>query len=85
MKIKLIDNWTDCWRFASVRTLGLGTAIPGLIELFPDQALHIWALLPEDMKRVVPDRYVLWYTLAVVAASFLARIIRQDKLHEKTD
>lgn len=85
MKIKLIDNWKDAWRFSSVRVLGLGTVVPGLIEMFPDQALRIWALLPEDMKRVVPDRYVLWYTLAVVGASFVARIIRQDKLHENSD
>lgn len=65
-KIRLIDNWRDCWRFTSVQIAALLAVLDAGYEYMP------------VLKQYLPPQWVTVMALAIIAA----RIIRQSKLHE---
>lgn len=72
--MKLIDEWRQAWRFASVWASGVGFSV-----------LTVWAIMPPAVRDVVPD----WIEVVVGGLLFggvlLARLTKQPKLKEKTD
>jgi hypothetical protein len=70
--MKLIDEWRDAWRFASVWASGAGIAV-----------LTAWNMMPFAVRDAVPD----WIEVAVGGALwgivFLTRVTAQPKTQEK--
>ena len=80
IKLELIEDWRNFWRFWSVRLGIVGSAITGVLIAFPDVALSAWAMMPADLKSVIPERYMPLIGVGIFVASLVARAIKQSKL-----
>ena len=83
IKLELIEDWRNFWRFWSVRLGIIGSAITGVLIAFPDVALSAWAMMPADLKAAIPERYMPLIGVVVFVASLIARAIKQTKLEPK--
>ena len=83
IKLELIEDWRNFWRFWSVRLGIIGSAITGVLIAFPDVALSAWAMMPGDLKAAIPERYMPLIGVVIFVASLVARAIKQTKLEQK--
>ena len=83
IKLELIEDWRNFWRFWSVRLGVIGSTITAWLIAFPDHALYVWAMLPADLKAYLPERYMPLFGVAVFVLSLVARAIKQTKLEPK--
>lgn len=83
IKLELIEDWRNFWRFWSVRLGIVGSAITGVLIAFPDVALSAWAMMPADLKAAIPERYMPLVGVVIFVASLIARAIKQTKLEPK--
>lgn len=83
IKLELIEDWRNFWRFWSVRLGIVGSAITGVLIAFPDVALSAWAMMPADLKSAIPERYMPLIGVIIFVASLIARAIKQTKLEPK--
>ena len=83
IKLELIEDWRNFWRFWSVRLGIVGSAITGVLIAFPDVALSAWAMMPADLKSAIPERYMPLIGVGIFVASLIARAIKQSKLEQK--
>ena len=80
LKLHLIEDWRNFWRFWSVRLGIVGSAVTAVLIAFPDVALSAWAMMPADLKAVIPERYMPLIGVGIFVASLIARAIKQSKL-----
>lgn len=80
IKVKLINNWKDAWRFWSVRLSALGAAILTMVDLAPGAIASVWTQLPRTITDSLPDDMIKWIGIGLIVASPLARVIRQSSL-----
>ena len=66
--MKLVENWKDAWKWFSVQAMFASGAILGT-----------WAMLPADLKDNIPDDFVTYCTMAVLALGILGRLVPQSK------
>lgn len=64
--MKLVDNWRAAWKWFSVQAMALAIAVQAT-----------WANLPPDLKHSVPDAYVTYGTLALLALGIIGRLVSQ--------
>ena len=83
IKLELIEDWRNFWRFWSVRLGIVGSAITGVLIAFPDVALSAWAMMPADLKSAIPEHYMPLIGVVIFVASLIARAIKQTKLEPK--
>ena len=83
IKLELIEDWRNFWRFWSVRLGIVASAITGVLIAFPDVALSAWAMMPADLKSAIPERYMPLIGVVIFVASLIARAIKQTKLEPK--
>ena len=83
IKLEIIEDWRNFWRFWSVRLGIIGSAITGVLIAFPDVALSAWAMMPADLKAAIPERYMPLIGVVIFVASLIARAIKQTKLEQK--
>ena len=83
LKLELIEDWRNFWRFWSVRLGIIGSAITGVLIAFPDVALSAWAMMPADLKSAIPEHYMPLIGVVIFVASLIARAIKQTKLEPK--
>lgn len=83
--MQLIRDWRKAWKFWSIRLGLIGTALTSIFLASPEAALYAWALLPEDIKTHMPPEVVKYMGIAILAGSFVARIIKQPKLEKKNE
>lgn len=69
----------------SVRLGAAGALIGVWAQSFPDAALHAWAMLPPDIKDILPANIVAMISPALVVLAILSQYVRQPKLKEKAD
>lgn len=69
--MKLIKEWRQAWRFASVWASGVGFS-----------ALTAWGLMPHAVREAVPDWIEIAIGGALFAVVFLARVTAQPKVQE---
>lgn len=81
-RLELISNWRDWWRFWSVRLQLAGVFLLGLLEAFPNAAISVWSVMPADIRAEIPADAIQWLGYAIIVAGIIARVIRQDKLHD---
>ena len=82
IKLELIEDWRNFWRFWSVRLGIVGSAITGVLIAFPDVALSAWAMMPADLKLLIPLQYMPLIGVVVFALSIVARLVKQKNLHK---
>lgn len=83
VKLQLIEDWRNFWRFWSVRLGIVGSAVTAVLIAFPDVALSAWAMMPADLKAAIPERYMPLIGVVIFVASLIARAIKQTKLEPK--
>ena len=83
IKLELIEDWRNFWRFWSVRLGIIGSAVTGVLIAFPDVALSAWAMMPADLKSAIPEHYMPLIGVVIFVASLIARAIKQTKLEPK--
>lgn len=66
MKVKLVDNWRNSWKWFSMQCM----AAAGTIQT-------TWALLSDDMKASVPPHWVSYLTIIVLALGVFGRLVSQ--------
>jgi len=60
---------------------GAGTAALGLALVLPETALRLWTdVVPDELKAVLPPETGLQISLFLMAASIVAKFIRQKDL-----
>lgn len=82
MKLKLIPDWRNWWRFWSLRLGALGTALAAWLIASPEAALAAWAALPQDLKAFIPPDYMPFIGVGLFVLSMFARVTKQEKLPE---
>jgi hypothetical protein len=80
MKPQLVPDWRLIWRHWSFRLGVIGTALTSLFLAVPDLALQVWLAMPDDLKAVIPQRYMPFVGVAIMGLSFVAKFIKQAKL-----
>lgn len=80
MKPQLVEHWRLVWRTWSFRLGVIGTVLTSLLLASPDLALQVWAMMPDDLKATIPQRYTPFIGVAIMALSFVAKFIKQAKL-----
>jgi hypothetical protein len=83
LKLQLIEDWRNFWRFWSVRLGIVGSAVTAVLIEFPDVALSAWARMPPYLKAPIPERYMPLIGVVIFVASLVARAIKQTKLEPK--
>lgn len=78
--MKVIPDWKKSWRFWSVQLSVVGTALTSILVAFPDAAVQAWAVVPADLRNMIPPAYLPLIGVGVFAMSIVARILKQDKL-----
>jgi hypothetical protein len=81
----LIAEWRKFYKFWSIQLGVIGTAITGYLIASPEAALFAWGLMPADLKEAIPPQFTPLIGVFVFVASMLARLVKQKKLHAKTD
>ena len=69
----------------SVRLGAAGALVGVWAQSFPDAALHAWAMLPTDIKNILPPTVVEMISPALVVLAILSQYVRQPKLKDKAD
>jgi hypothetical protein len=68
MKLRLVDNWRNLWKAASVQVLALGAVLPELLQLLADNSdLMVW----------FDDGYKSGIRLTCMVAALLLRPVKQ--------
>lgn len=82
-KPELIEDWRQSWRLWSVRLSVVGAAIMGVFTAWPDSALYLWGAMPEEVRALIPQRFVSAIALFVFVMSTASRIIKQRPKNER--
>ena len=68
MKIRLVEDWRQAWRWFSVQAIAIVTAF-----------LAVWAVFPEDLKAVLPAGWTKAVAIAVLLIGLLGRLVQQPR------
>jgi hypothetical protein len=80
MKGVFIADIKQFFKFWSVRIDMIALAFSGWFLAFPDSALTVWNMFPQDLKTAIPDGWVRVISVGLLVLSLIARSIRQNKL-----
>jgi hypothetical protein len=64
--MKFVDDAKQAWRWFSVQAMTLALAIQGA-----------WEVIPADMRASIPQSYVTYTTLALLALGIGGRLLKQ--------
>lgn len=80
LKPQLVTHWRLVLRQWSFWLGVVGTALTSALLAFPDLALQVWLMMPDDLKRTIPERYTPFIGVGIFALSLIAKFIKQAKL-----
>jgi hypothetical protein len=66
--MKLVDDFKSAWRWFSVQAMFLAFVLQGA-----------WEAVPADMKASIPQQYVTYITLFLLAMGIAGRLVKQEK------
>lgn len=66
--MKLVDDARRAYRWFSIQAMALALAIQGA-----------WEVIPADMKAGIPQQYVTWLTLGLLALGIAGRLVKQGE------
>lgn len=77
LREQLIEDARRAWRFWSLRFGAAALALQSLVLAAPDSALQAWAVLPEELKALLPVHWVNVVAAVLTAAGLVARVVKQ--------
>lgn len=80
--MKLIDNIKKWPKYWSVRLSAIGASLLYLTLLMPDVIFKSWAVLPDDIKAMLPTNWTQYIALILWGLAITASAIKQTKLHK---
>lgn len=66
MKLRLVDDWKQAWKWISVNCMVLATALQGA-----------WMGVPEDLRGSMPHNIINLITIAILALGLAGRLVKQ--------
>lgn len=66
--MKLVEDAKGAWRWFSMQCMAGALAIQGA-----------WEVIPADMKSSIPQQYVTWLTLGLLAFGMVGRLVKQGE------
>lgn len=82
MKNKKLDK---AYRFWSLHFVTFNAIAAGTFLAFPDAVLSAWAMLPAELKAVIPAGFMPFVAVLVFAVSVMARLAHIEKTNRKND
>lgn len=82
---QLVEDWRDSWRFWSVRLGVVGSVVTSVLIAFPDVALSVWSVMPDDIKAMIPERYTPIIGVVIFVTALIARVLKQPGLDNVKD
>src|SRR5687768_4073223 len=79
-RIALVEHWRLIFRQWSLWLGVIGTAVTSALLASPELALQVWAMMPPDLKAMIPERYTPFIGVGIFAMGLVAKFIRQAKL-----
>lgn len=70
---RLVDDWRNAWRWASVRLALAGGACTALLANAPGLAREIFDQLPAEVRATLP----VWAPMLITALPILVRLLKQ--------
>lgn len=71
MKLKLIPEWKDCWRWSSVRCMALVGAVS-----------TSWLAVPDDLRAAAPPWFMAAIALGLTLLGAVARVTVFELKHK---
>lgn len=65
--MKLVDKWSDCWKWFSVHAFALIAALP-----------VAWMSLPDEVKGYIPEQWLPYITAAIAVCGIILRLVKQE-------
>lgn len=83
--IEFVDHAAQLHKTWSVRINAAAFTLGGWLVAFPDSAMHAWAILPPDIKSILPPNVMQIISYVLIGASVLSQYVRQNKLNPPED
>ena len=90
--MKLIDNWKQAWKLKSVQVGAISAffyafmyAAFELLWQFGTYFPQVWAVVPQEIKELLPHSWVLWLGFLNNVLSVFSRLKYQPELHGESD
>ncbi len=78
MKIELVDDWRDFWRWWSVRLNLIGALLWGVLETgIAEHFLSLWGFVPGDSRAMLPEWLRSGAPLLFFGMALFARVAKQ--------
>ncbi len=79
-RIQLVEDWKlEVKKWSSWLVL-IGVILEGTFEVAPDVLVHVWVMMPDDMKAMLPVPVARCFPIALIALSLPVKIIKQTRL-----
>ena len=72
-------NWREVVKRWSFLLSTAGTVVVGYAIAAPEAVLHVWLMMPDDLKAVLPPNFVKQFGIALFIASNVAMILKQRR------
>lgn len=83
--LEFVQHARLIWRMWSVRLAALAAAIQAIAADTPQSLIDAWNSLPPDVKGVISPDTMHYLSSALMVASFLSQLVRQQKLKARAD
>lgn len=67
MKLQLVEDWKDAWKWVSTQSLALSIAL-----------ITTWLAIPDDLRTRAPDWLIFVLLLVIGVTGFFGRVIQQS-------
>lgn len=73
----IVPHWRDIFKRWSFWLGVAGSAVTTFAITAPDAALHVWLIMPQDIKDTLPPTFVRWFGVSLFVMSNIAMFIKQ--------
>jgi hypothetical protein len=78
--MQLVSDWKNFHKWWSTWFQAAAALFFSYLTAVPDAAIHIWTVLPDDVRSSFPPGYLKWAGVACIVAGILARVVKQPRL-----
>lgn len=82
-KLEFVAHAKLLWKAWSVWLSGIGAVLGVYLASAPDTLVHVWLMLPPDLKAVLPVNVAQYISYAMIALGVVSQFIRQPKLEQQ--
>lgn len=77
---RVVDNVREVWRHWSLWFGAVGTAFVSWFITSPETAIAAWAMIPADIKAMLPPQFVGYIGIGLCGLALLAKFVKQLNL-----